>query len=179
MILSNYNNKEFDRGRPSSIEILWLMSSVLLVSGGIPGSFWRRIILKIFGAKIGQRVVLRPGLKVKFPWYLEIGDDSWIGEGVWIDNLAKVRIGSNVCISQGAYLCTGSHDASSPSFNLITKEIQIEDCCWICARANLAPGTYMECGSVLSMGTTGYGRLKAWMIYTSGKPEILRDRRRQ
>jgi hypothetical protein len=89
---------------------------------------------------VGTGVVIKPHVRVKFPWKLYIGDHSWIGESVWIDNLAQVTIGSNCCISQGAYLCTGSHRWDRDTFDLVTKPIVIEDQCWVGAMARVAPG---------------------------------------
>jgi putative colanic acid biosynthesis acetyltransferase WcaF len=80
-------------------------------------------ILKLFGAKIGQGVRIKPGVRVKFPWELDIGDHVSIGEGVWLDNLAKISIADHGCISQDAYLCTGNHDWPEPQFTLIAWEI--------------------------------------------------------
>jgi len=76
-------------------------------------------------------VVFKPSINVKYPWKLEIGDHSWIGEGAWLDSLAPIRIGSNCCISQGVYFCTGNHDWTDPAFGLIVKPIVIEDGAWV------------------------------------------------
>ena len=125
--LQDFKNPEFSRGRPALIEAAWMVVQWLLVSSWIPGAAHRRFVLRLFGARIGAGVNLKPRLRVKFPWRLTVGAHSWIGEDVWIDNLAPVTIGSNCCLSQGAFLCTGSHDWSSPTFDLITRAITIED----------------------------------------------------
>ena len=111
-----------------------------MIRSGLPGSRLRIVILRIFGACIGSGVVIKPHVKVKFPWRLSIGANSWIGEGVWIDNLAEVKIGSNACISQGAYLCTGSHNWAVPTFDLVVRPIEIGDEVWICANTSVGPG---------------------------------------
>ena len=61
-------------------------------------------------------VVIKPNVKIKYPWNLYIGNNSWLGEKVWIDNLDIVSVGNNCCISQGAYLLTGNHDYRSEYF---------------------------------------------------------------
>lgn len=86
-------------------------------------------LLQAFGAKVGQRVRIKPGVRVKFPWRLTVGDHVWIGEDTWIDNLDEVTIESNVCISQGVYLCTGNHDWGHPHFALRTGPIHLESGC--------------------------------------------------
>ena len=97
--LEGYRALNFTRGASPLTEALWLFLQWLLVSSWVPGSAHRRAILRLFGARIGRRVVIKPGVRVKFPWRLAIGDHSWIGEDVWIDNLVQVAIGSNCCIS--------------------------------------------------------------------------------
>src|SRR5262245_29384918 len=133
--LRQYDNTRFDRGRSKLVETLWLMLDAALVRSRVPGYAHRRQILRVFGARIGKRVVIKPGVRIKFPWRLEIGDDSWIGEDVWIDNLATVHIGRNCCISQGAYICTGSHDWEKPTFDLIVKPVKIGDGAWLASRS--------------------------------------------
>jgi len=109
-------------------------------------------IIKIFGAKIGKRSILRHGFRVHFPWNLEIGEDCWIGEEVWFINHEKVTIGSNVCISQRSIICSGGHDFRSVSLEFAHKPIVIKDGAWVCLDAKVLPGvTIGEC-SVISAG---------------------------
>ncbi len=171
MKLANYCNQNFHRGRSKVIELIWIIFQALFITSFIPGSIHRRILLRWFGATIGQGVIIKPGLKVKFPWRLNIGNHSWIGEKVWIDNLVTVKIGDNCCISQEAYLCTGSHNWSATSFDLITKPITIQDYAWICARSNIGPGVIIGEGAVLTMGSTSGKNLESWQIYR-GNPAV-------
>jgi len=130
----------------------------------------------LFGAEIGPNVVIKPHTKVKFPWRLRIGENSWIGENVWIDNLADVSIGSNACISQGAYLCTGSHDWNAPKFDLIVKPIVIADGAWVAAKSTVGPGVTIGEGAVLGLGSTTSKDLEPWSIY-SGTPAVFVKKR--
>ena len=150
--LDLFSNREFDRGASLFVEGLWTVVSGLLVGSWLPGSSWRCYLLRLFGAKIGRGVVIKPHVSVKFPWRLSISDHVWIGEHVWIDNLDNVSIGAHTCISQGAFLCTGSHDWRDPKFKLVTRPIYVGKNCWVCAKANIAPGAKMEDGSVVAFG---------------------------
>jgi putative colanic acid biosynthesis acetyltransferase WcaF len=173
-------NAGFRRGRPALVEALWLAVQALLIRSFVPGSAHRRLLLLIFGARIGRRVTIKPGLRVKFPWRLTVADDVWIGEDVWIDNLAPVEIGADVCVSQGAYLCTGSHDWSAPTFDLIVKPIRIESGAWIAARATVGPGVTVGRGAVLTLGSIATAGLKPVTIYagTPARPVKARTPRR-
>lgn len=176
MRLDLYESGGFDRGRNKLVETLWLIASALLVRSGLPGSRVRIWALRAFGARIGPRVVIKPYVKVKFPWRLSIGAHSWIGEGVWIDNLDEVRIGEHCCISQGAYLCTGSHDWSKETFDLITKPIHIEDGAWICAKAIIGPGVRVGRGAVLMLGTVATHDLVSATCYGTAPVVASRSR---
>ena len=129
------------------------------------------MLLRLFGARIGRGVTIKPGVMVKFPWRLEIGDHSWIGEHVWLDNLADIRIGNHCCLSQGVYLCTGSHDWSKSSFNLMTKPIVLQNQVWLAARSIVGPGVTVGSGAVLSLGSIASRDLLAWQIH-QGSPAI-------
>ncbi len=154
-----------DRGRAYWVEALWIVIQSVLFSLFLPGSRWRVLLLRLFGAQIGCVVVIKPGVRVKFPWRLAVGDYSWIGEDVWIDNLAQVNIGAHCCISQGAFLCTGSHDWRDPTFSLITQPIQIEDGAWVAAQAIVAPGVNIGMGAVLGLGSVATSNLEGGWIY--------------
>ncbi|MFA7676895.1 MAG: WcaF family extracellular polysaccharide biosynthesis acetyltransferase [Candidatus Omnitrophota bacterium] len=160
--LSKFSNK-FYKPAGSIKKGLWWMASVLLFKSPLPCLYgFKKMLLMIFGAKIGKRFVIKPNVKIKYPWFLEAGDDVWIGEGVWIDNLTMVRIGNNVCISQGVYVMTGSHDYKKETFDLVLKEVSVKDGAWIGAMSVVCLGvTINECsvinaGSVVTKDTTAY-----------------------
>lgn len=168
MRLDLFHNTNFERGASRPKEALWLIVSGLFVESWLPGSGWRVALLRLFGARMGEGIVIKPGMKVKFPWRLCVGNHSWLGERTWIDNLGQVTIGSHVCISQGAYLCTGSHDWISERFDLIVAPITVSDHAWICAYTTLAPGSSIGEGAVVTMGGTASGRIDDWTIWAQG-----------
>jgi putative colanic acid biosynthesis acetyltransferase WcaF len=176
--LDRFDAREFDRGRGRIVEALWLICGGLFVSSGLPGSLLRVLILRAFGARISSGVVIKPHVRVKFPWRLSIGAHSWIGEDVWIDNLAQVSIGTQCCISQGAYLCTGSHNWSKEAFDLITKPIIIEDGAWICAKATVGPGVRVREGAVLELGSVATHDLDPWSCHSTLNTEPMKRRRK-
>ena len=145
--LAAFDNRWYHPGRPRLLQALWFFLGLpLLRSRLIPCSAPRRLLLSAFGARVGAGAVIKPGVRVKYPWLLAVGNHSWIGEETWIDNLAPVTIGDNVCVSQGAYLCTGNHDWSDPSFGLIVRPIALRHGAWVGARSLIGPGvTLGEC----------------------------------
>lgn len=162
--LDLFDNNSFKRGRGVLTEALWIIVFSPLMASQLPGSVWRTALLRVFGARIGRAVIIKPRVVVKFPWRLEIGDHTWIGEGVWIDNLAVVSIGAHACISQGVYLCTGSHDWSLSTFDLITKPIQVGDSAWVCAKAVVAPGVSIGVGAVAGIGAVVARDITPWTV---------------
>lgn len=141
-----------------------------------PSSSLRRALLRLFGAHVGRGVVIKPGVRVKYPWLLRVGDYAWIGEDAWIDNLALVSIGANACISQAAYLCTGNHDWSDLHFALKLGPIDIGDGAWVGARAVICPGTKLSEGAVASAGSVASGELQPNGIYAGNPATLLRHR---
>lgn len=177
MDLGKYKKKDV-AGVPFLKVLLWyFLGSPLFRSGCLPFSGVKTACLRLFGATLGKCVVIKPGVRVKYPWKLEIGDHSWIGEDAWIDNLDWVRIGKNVCISQGVYLCTGSHDWSDPAFGLKTAPIKIEDQCWLAAKCIVSPGVTVGQGAVLALGSVATKSLDPIKVYSGNPAQIVRDRK--
>ena len=176
MRLDTFDSRDFERGRSRLVEAFWLKVSWLFIESWLPGSAWRAFWLRLFGAQIGRGARLKPRLRVKFPWRLELGDHVWLGEGVWIDNLAPVTIGDHCCVSQGAYLCTGSHDWSREDFALVTAPIALEEKCWIGAQAVVAPGVTLHQGAVLGLGAVAVSDLEPWSIYLGNPAGLVRAR---
>jgi putative colanic acid biosynthesis acetyltransferase WcaF len=133
------------------MQILWLMSRGLLMNWWCPNAV-RIGALRLFGARIAAGVIVRHQVKIHWPWKLVVGRNSWIGEEVWILNLEEVQIGSNTCISQSAFLCTGSHDRRSPTFEFDNAPIAIGDSVWVAARATVLPG--IRIGDGATVGAT-------------------------
>lgn len=174
--LDLYSAPNFNRGAPVFKEVLWIAIGSRMIRSWVPGSSWRVKILRLFGARIGNGTIWKPGVRVKFPWRLEIGDHCWIGEDVWIDNLAEVRLSSHTCVSQGAYLCTGNHNWSVPSFDLVTRDIEVKAGAWIGARAIVTPGSRLEAGAILTAGSVASGQLQASAVYSGVPAQRVRTR---
>ena len=153
--LDRYSCAWFERGASRLKEILWIVTKCLFFLPPLPlPSSLRAALLRSFGAKIGKDPVIRSGVNISFPWRLELGDHVWIGEQVSILSLADVTIGNHVCISQQAYLCTGSHRFSSPTFDLSVRPITVHDHCWLAARSFLCPGVTIGTRSMIGAGVT-------------------------
>ena len=173
------NNKAYAAsiGASKIKQLLWFVLGALLVRNPIiPFSAFRKWVLQLFGATIGIEARIRPGVQIKYPWKLKMGDHVWLGENCWIDNITDVHIGSHVCISQGAMLCTGNHDYSSPGFELIAKPITLEDGVWIGAKALVGPGLTAFSHSVLTAGSIATKNLEAYGIYYGNPATFVKTR---
>jgi len=148
---------------------LWVLFGARLISTSLLCSKIRILILKISGSKIGGKVIIRSGVKIQFPWNLEIGDSSWIGEEVWFINHEKITIGSDVCISQRSIICSGGHDYRSASLEYAHKPVTIKDGAWVCLDAKVLPGvTIGEC-SVVSAGEIARKSLPDFSMLVGGQ----------
>ena len=133
-------------------------------------------LLKAFGAKIGKGLVIKNSVTIKFPWKLVVGEYVWLGENVWIDNLDRVTIGNNVCISQGALLLTGNHDYTKSSFDYRNAPIVLEDGVWVGAKAMVCPGVIAHSHSILTVGSLASKDLDAYGIYQGNPAMKIRER---
>ncbi|GAB2567736.1 DapH/DapD/GlmU-related protein [Nocardia heshunensis] len=139
----------YDKGRGLLAQVLWVAVSTLIFTQVWCPNRLRVAILRLFGANIGTGVLIRHRVSVQWPWKLTVGNDSWIGTGAELYNLEPITLGSNVCVSQQAYLCTGSHDRRSPTFAFDNGPIVVEDGAWVCARATILRGVTIGAHSVV------------------------------
>ncbi len=147
----------------------WFCVQHLIFSASFFPSSLRSFLLKLFGASVGSGVYIRRGVRIHFPWNLEIGDHCWIGEEVWFINHEKVTIGSNVCISQRSIICSGGHDYRSASLAYAHKPVLIKDGAWVCLDAKVLPGvTIGEC-SVVSAGEIARKSLPDFSMLVGGQ----------
>ena len=174
--LSTYNNSWYNPGSFLK-RITWhYINCIFFKSGYFPIYRLKVFLLKLFGASVGKCVLIKPYVNIKYPWLLSIGHYVWIGENVWIDNIAFVLIENNVCISQGALLLTGNHNYKKKSFDLVPGKIILEEGVWLGAQSIVCPGITCKSHSVLSVGSVATKNLEPYFIYR-GNPAIkIRER---
>ncbi len=148
--LAARRGKPYDKRRGFIAQALWVAASELIfIRVWCPNSLRCRL-LRWFGAQVGEGVLIKQRVRVQWPWNLSIGDNSWVGTDAELYNLADIVIGSDVCISQHAYVCTGSHDPNSPSFEFDNAPIVLEDGVWLCARSTVLRGVTVGANSIVA-----------------------------
>lgn len=144
----------------------WLILSNVFFLTNIPyPNFVKIAILRMMGAKMGNGIIIKPWVKIKLPWKLQVGDNVWLGESCWLDNISSISIGNHVCISQEALLLTGNHDYTKSTFDLMSRPITIEDGVWIGARATVVGGVLIKSHSVIGVGTLITKDTEAFQVY--------------
>ena len=163
--LSKYDQSWFDRGRPTWYILLWWF--VQAVTFPLTPHFlngMRCAILRLFGAKIGKNVLIRPTARFTYPWKVTIGDYSWIGDDVVFYSLDKINIGNHCVISQKSYLCTGSHDMRDRAFGLKTASLTVGDGAWVAADCFIAPGVNIGVNAVIGARSSVFANMPAGQV---------------
>ena len=176
--LDLFDAKEgLDRGRPFWSEALWYFTKCLIFLPPWPiPSKVKRWILRLFGARVGIGVVIKPRVNIHFPWKLEVGDHSWIGEEVFILNFEPVRIGAHCCVSQRAFLCAGNHDYRRAEMPYRNRPIAIGSGAWVGAQTFIGPGVSIGVDTVITAGSVVTKDLPANSICRGNPCLRFRDR---
>jgi putative colanic acid biosynthesis acetyltransferase WcaF len=163
--LDRFRLPENFRGRSSlTVQLWWLVQATLFRGSPQVLYAFRRWLLRLFGAQIGKGVIVRPSASLTYPWKVKIGDHSWIGDDVVIYSYAEISIGKNVVISQKGYLCTGTHDYRSRTFDIHALPIVIEDEAWLAADVFVAPGITVGKGAVVGSRSSVFTNLPEMMV---------------
>jgi putative colanic acid biosynthesis acetyltransferase WcaF len=166
------------RGKPGwYVQLWWIVQALLFHPSPQILYGWRRFLLRLFGAKIGKGVIIRPNVRITYPWKLNIGDYSWIGDSVDLYTLGPIQIGANAVISQKSYLCTGSHDYTSTQFTITQAEIVIEDEVWVATDVFIAPGVRIGKGAVIGARSSVFKSLEGGMVYSGNPARAIRPRK--
>lgn len=165
------------RGRNAIIVQLWwiVQDTIFRLSPQFMYTF-RRFLLRLFGAKIGKNVIIRPTVRITYPWKVSVGDYSMIGDDVVLYSLGEIEIGDNVVISQKSYLCTGSHDYKKTNFPIYSKKIIIEDECWLATDVYVAPGVTIGKATVVGARSSVYKNLPENKICLGNPARIIKER---
>ena len=168
--------KNFRGKNAITIQIWWLTQATLFKLSPQFLYGWRRFLLRLFGAKIGKGVIVRPTVIITYPWKVNIGDYSWIGDGVTLYSLGEIEIGKNTVISQKSYLCTGSHDYSISNFPIYAKKITIADECWLATDVYIAPGITIGKGTVVGVRSSVFNNLEGRKVYFGTPAKFIKNR---
>jgi len=166
------------RGRSSVyVQLWWLVQSTLFALSPQVMYGWRRWLLRLFGAKIGKGVILRKSVRTPYPWKLKIGDHCHIGEEVQLYTYGEIEIGDCAVISQRSYLCTGTHDHTSPAFDLLAKKIVIESEVWVATDVFVAPGVTIGHGAVVGARSSVFHDVPPGMIAVGTPAKVTGERK--
>jgi putative colanic acid biosynthesis acetyltransferase WcaF len=172
------SNQGYEPGRSYAVRAVWLLvEAFILLNPMFVPMGPKRWILRVFGAKIGDRVLIKPAVHIKYPWRLAVGDHAWLGERAWIDNMEDVSIGAHAVISQGAYLCTGNHDWSHPGMPLSPRPIVVEAGAWVGAFAKVGPGVTIARESILTLGAVCLSDTEPGTVYRGNPATAVGARR--
>jgi len=175
--LSLYKTPKGFRGKSAIVvQLWWVVQGTLFALSPQFLYGWRRFLAKLFGAKIGKNVLLRPSVKMTYPWKVSIGDNSWIGDDVVLYSLGEIEIGSNTVVSQKGYICTGSHDYDKADFPIYAKKITIGSQCWLATDVSVAPGISIGDGAVVGARSSVIDNLDAFSVYVGSPAKFLKKR---
>jgi len=165
------------RGRSALVVQLWWIVQALLFSTSPQFLYaWRRFLLRLFGAKIGEGVLIRPTVRITYPWKIKIDDYAWVGDDVVLYSLGEIVIGKNAVVSQKSYLCTGAHDYKLEDFPIFAKPIIIEDECWLATDVFVSPGVVIGKGTVVAARSSVFKSLPPGKVCAGTPAIVLKDR---
>ncbi len=174
--LSQYHNTLSRKHQ--TIRLLWTVTWSLLAKP-LPrsiGSGWKRCLLRLFGAQIDKTAVVYSSAKIYYPSNLIMEKYSCIASDVDCYNVAPIRIGANATVSQGAFLCTASHDITDPHNRLITAPIIIENQAWIAAAAFVGMGVTIGEGAVIGARAAVFKDVEPWTIVGGNPAKFIKKR---
>jgi putative colanic acid biosynthesis acetyltransferase WcaF len=165
------------RGRSAVVvQLWWLVQSTLFAMSPQFMFGWRRFLLNAFGAEVGEKVLIRPSVRITYPWKVKIGDRTWIGDHAELYSLGEIEIGNDVVISQRSYLCAATHEYTKPTFDMIVKKITIGEQAWIAADVFIAPGVTVGRGALIGARSTVFSDMPAGMVCTGSPAKAVRQR---
>ncbi|MEP5338909.1 MAG: putative colanic acid biosynthesis acetyltransferase [Algibacter sp.] len=175
--LNLYRTPRGFRGRSKIfVQTWWVVHALLFKPSPQVLYGWRRFLLRIFGARIGRSVIIRPNVQITYPWKVKIGDYSWIGDDVVLYSLGEIEIGKNTVVSQKSYLCTGTHDYKKIDFPIEAKKITIEDSCWLATDVFVAPGITIKKGCIVGARSSVFNNLQEMKVYIGNPAKPIKDR---
>ena len=163
--LSSFRMPADFRGRSALAVQLWWLVQASLFKGSPQFAYgFRRWLLRLFGAQVGQGVVIRPSATITYPWKVSIGDHAWVGDNVVLYSLGEIEIGAHAVVSQSSYLCAADHDYTDPTFPIRSRKITIGPEAWVAADVFVAPGVTIGQAAVIGARSSVFADMPAGMV---------------
>ncbi|MHC4050424.1 WcaF family extracellular polysaccharide biosynthesis acetyltransferase [Bradyrhizobium sp. 25ACV] len=165
------------RGRSGLVVLLWqIVQQTLFAWSPQPAYGWRRCLLRMFGAKVGKGVLVRPTVRVTYPWKVKLGHHCWIGDNAELYSLGSIEIGESAVVSQRSYVCAATHDHNDITFPLVAKAVVVEREAWVAADCFIAPGVTIGAGAIVGARSTVLTNIPAAVIAAGYPAAILGPR---
>tara|TARA_B100000242_G_C42791662_1_gene368365 strand:+ start:14 stop:571 length:558 start_codon:yes stop_codon:yes gene_type:complete len=168
--------KKFRGRNKFVVQLWWIIQSTLFALSPQFMYSWRSFLLRLFGAKIGRSVIIRPTVRVTYPWKLKIGDYSWIGDYVELYTLGDLYIGNNVVVSQRSYICTASHKYNQQDFAIYNNKVEIKDGCWIATDVYIGPGVTVNRNSVIGARSSVFKDVPEGKVCVGTPAKVIKKR---
>lgn len=163
--LSQFRLPSGFRGRSAIVVQLWWIVQASLFRASPQFAYgFRAWLLRLFGAEVGSKTVIRPSVRITYPWKVKIGDYAWIGDNAELYSLGEIEIGANVVVSQRSYLCAADHDYTQPDFPIRACPIYIEEQAWLAADVFVAPGVTVGRAAVIGARSSVFSDLPPGMV---------------
>ncbi|MHA2939523.1 WcaF family extracellular polysaccharide biosynthesis acetyltransferase [Vibrio sp. RC27] len=165
------------RGRGAiCVQLWWIIQGSFFACSPQFAYKWRNFLLRCFGAQVGKNVIIRPSVKITYPWKVKIGDNAWIGDHAELYSLGEIEVGKNAVISQRSYICAASHDYTTPSFDIYSQKVVIEEQTWIATDVFVAPGVTIGKGAVIGARSSVYKDMPEGMICMGNPAKPIKPR---
>jgi len=158
------------------VQLWWLVQSTLFAMSPQFMFAWRRFLLKLFGAEVGKGVLIRPSVRITYPWKVKLGERVWIGDFAELYSLGEIEIGDDVVISQRSYLCAATHDFTKLSFDMVDKKITIADQVWIATDVFIAPGVCIRRGALIGARSNVFSNMPEGMVCFGSPAKPIKSR---
>jgi putative colanic acid biosynthesis acetyltransferase WcaF len=164
------------RGRLA--RLVWgVVYAILFRPSPVACHAWRRVILRLFGARVGAGAHPYPGCRVWAPWNLRMGDHSCLANGVDCYSVATVTLGAHATVSQDSHICTATHDYEDASFALVARPVSIEPYAWVAGGAFVGPGVTVGQGAVVGARTVVVKDVEPWAVVAGNPAAKIKSRR--
>jgi len=142
----------------------------------VPCFGWRRLLLRLFGARVAATARVYPSTCIWAPWNLVMEEDACLGPDVYCLNVATVSIGAEATVSFGTVLCTASHDIRRTDRRLVSGPIRIERGAFLFAQGFICMDVTVGEGAVVAARAFVRRNVGAYEVVAGNPAQVVARR---